>query len=259
MLRNLILIALMGLSSTISAASVAYITSSNGSNSTSNNSVLEALNAAFGSGNYTTYGNLPSLSLSTLSTYDFVYVEGGIVNGSNFSSYLNGNRSVLEQYVDQGGRLFLDGGRTGNGTQTQSLDLGFGTTLVGNNADSLVAVVNDPALGSPTVVGGLPIGGDFVVGPGTALITNLSGDTLLLERTYGQGMAWFGGLTTPNYGTSNASLLWRNMLDYMANSGLPPGAVPEPSLLALLATAVMIFMIVLSRNARARSTLRALS
>lgn len=240
MLRNLIvglLLSVLALASA-PAASVAYITNSNGSTSGSNNSVLSVLSDVFGT--YTTYSNFQSLSLSTLQAFDFVYVEGGLANGNTFSNYLNSNRNVLEQYVDQGGRLFLDGGRTGNGnSQNQNLNLGFGTTLQGG--DGYLAFVDPVVSPDSGLTIGFPIGGDIVVGPGIPLISTLGGDTLLLERTYGSGMAWFGGLTTPDYGLgSSGSVLWRNMLDYMAHSGLPPGGVPEPSTLLLLSAGFML-------------------
>lgn len=248
-----LLLALVLLTCHCPAASVGYISFGNNAQNTAN---LTNLTSVFGAPSSTTWQSLGGGNLSgSLTGYSFLFVDGGTAGGNTFRDWLNSNLTAVQNYVAAGGRLYIDSGRT-SGTNT--INAGFGgvqfARMTGPSANGNTGVAVDPtdpifANGAGTswsASGNNDFASDYVIAPpgvGTPLITDqASGRTLLLEQTWGNGMAWFGGFDATSMRPGSitpTSVLFQNMLQYMANTSPPNPGVPEPDQIALLIVGVL--------------------
>jgi len=176
----------------------------------------------------------------------FIYMDGSEVYADEMETFLTANLTLIENWVADGGRLFLNSGpNEGNG-----MSCGFGVTLIypdttdnGLAADPLHPIF----LGPLTPVGLSWTGGSFghgtVTGPGlTALITNVTdGHIVLGQQRHGAGLVLFGGMTTDNFHSPQpeASNLRANLLDYTARvsfcTNCPPVILTQPVNIVALA------------------------
>ena len=141
--------------------------------------------------------------------------ETGFVSGFLFShllafiiiflqNFVDANRTAIENWVDAGGSLFINGSAFGG-----QFNLGFGGVTIGSFQLSDTAYVNDedhPIFQGPhcpSVVGGLtgldfilfqtPVSATVVCPPGMdPLMVSENGATLLLESKWGDGHVMFG-------------------------------------------------------------------
>ena len=193
--------------------------------STGNNTT--AMDAVFGAGNYftTTFAAATPASVFVPST-QFVFLEGSDNNYTSFNAYIAANIATIENWVNAGGRLFMNNGPQGGGT----VNWGFGGVVntypnfIGTTTGIVPAhpIFNGPY--TPSGVG--PYTGNSyahaaVSGGGiTPLMTDGGSLTVFAEKTWGSGLVFFGGATSPNFHapSPNAQNLWQNIISYTATS-----------------------------------------
>jgi uncharacterized repeat protein (TIGR01451 family) len=179
-------------------------------------------------------------------TTRFIFMEGSESLADELELFLTTNLSSIENWVADGGRLFLNAA-PGEG---DGMNFGFGVNLVypefSGNAQ-LADPFHPIFLGPFTPVGQAWTGGSFghgtVTGTGLiTLITNVAdGNIVLGQKQHGLGLVLFGGMTTDNFHgpQPEASNLRANILDYTARftfcSNCPPTILLQPAGLHVMA------------------------
>lgn len=241
--------------SSAEAGPLAYMTgTTNPWGSTSNDA---AMNTAFGAG---TWDKFNGFNASVLTAgYDFIFFDGGDGVSGQFESFVNSNRSALENYVANGGALLLNAARWSYG----DLNLGFGVTLraggsgYGYATTAAQPIVNGPNGSAGTSWTGNNFSHDYLTGAGmNTLIIDAYNRTILSDMNYGAGYVMFGGLTTPNFHNPDpqADNLRANMLDYAALQGGQPVPTPEPGTLMLLGSGALSLVAKARRRKKQAST-----
>lgn len=141
------------------------------------------------------------------SGYDFIYLDGSDQTANELNDFLNANRTAIESWVSNGGRLLLNSAPNEGG----NIDFGFGgATLIypGFSANAVEAAdPTHPVFQGPygTVASNLT-GSSFshayVSGGDLTPIIVDSADTTrttLGEKLHGKGIVLMGGMTTTNY------------------------------------------------------------
>lgn len=134
--------------------------------------------------------------------YDFVYLDGGDGMTLEFEAFIEANRDAMEQFVSDGGSLLINAARWDD---YSDFDLGFGVTLTSAYAHDVTVnaseLIDGPNGYAGTNFGGSAFSHDAVSGDGlSALITaNSSGNTVLGEMEYGDGLVLAGGMTDPYF------------------------------------------------------------
>lgn len=240
---------LASLSSGVFAASYVYQTASNPWNNTTNDN---ALNAAFGSGNWTKSG----YDLSGFTGASFVFLDGSDGNANSFSSFLSTNLSALESFVSNGGHLFINAAPN----QGSSIGLGFGGTVLNYsypNTFSNNATVNANGVAAGLTNGGITTqytGNWFshanLTGSFTSMIEGDAG-TIFASKKWGKGLVAFGGQTTTNWHqpSADAQTLLKNELLYVSTT-----PVPEPETYALMLAGLGVIGLVAQRRKSSRKT-----
>ncbi|MBI5383646.1 MAG: hypothetical protein HZA90_03065 [Verrucomicrobia bacterium] len=183
-----------------------------------------AMNTVFGGANWQGqfYETVNAAALFTPATR-FVYMEGGDDNAVEMETFLTANRFLIDNWVWDGGFLFLNAAPTeGNG-----MDFGFGVDLVYSHSTRTAAVVSasHPIVTGPyTPVGttwtGNAFGHGVVEGTGLIpLLLNTNGAAVLGEKAFGAGNVVMGGMTpyTFHLPLTQASNLFCNILSWAAN------------------------------------------
>ncbi|MEW5830355.1 MAG: LamG-like jellyroll fold domain-containing protein, partial [Chloroflexota bacterium] len=198
----------------------------------------QAMNTAFGAGNWTAlfYETVdPAVLFSP--TYDLIFIEGSDSYATQMENFLNANRTLMENWVNSGGRLFLNSAPN----QDNGMLYGFGgVQLLYPNYNSNTGIAVNPGHaifnGPYTPAGTNYTGGSFshasIAGGGiTPLMSGDSGRIPLAEKQWGNGWVLFGGMTTTNYHSPqpNAMNLRANMLAYLKNQGAGFGLGVDPS------------------------------
>ncbi|MBK8144379.1 MAG: T9SS type A sorting domain-containing protein [Bacteroidetes bacterium] len=204
---------------------------------------VNEMNAVFGVGNWiqSNFGANPATIF--VPGTQFVFIEGGDGNGVACTNYMNANMSLIEGWVNQGGRLFLNAAPNNGGVQ----NWGFGGVTL--NYMNLIPAAANAVPGAlmtnmlhPINLGPyLPVdpNGEYtgnyyahadVVNGGTIVMHAAANPALSVcsEMTWGTGLVMFGGMTTTNWHNNPAPLqnvhavnLRKNMLFYVAGSPLP--------------------------------------
>lgn len=228
-----------------------YLTSTVGQpwNSSSN---IDAMNDVFGAGAWT-QGEFETVDVTAmLGAAEFIYLDGSDGGADELEAFLTSNSAVLTSYVSAGGSVFINSApNEGDG---MAFLLGASLDATGNCrsdcdiVDPGHAIATGPFTPTATSFSGTSFSHGFVTGADTALIVDdTTGDVLLGETAWGDGLALFGSMTTVNWhdpADESASLL-RNILVYGANAGsivsLEGGesVVPVPAALPLLGTALL--------------------
>ncbi|OUL35245.1 PEP-CTERM sorting domain-containing protein [Nostoc sp. 106C] len=229
-----IVLSIVGTVNSAFAASVGYITASEPWGNTTNDA---ALNTAFGASNWDKLDFVSALpTIFNPGAYHVLFIEGSDSNGDSFRTFIDNNRTTLQTWVSNGGKLLLNAARN-NGFG--DLDLGFGVNLHNNFYDTASytgTAVNPshPIFSGPNGVTGTSFSGNYfahdtVSGSGLKSIIDGTAGSVLAELNYGSGRALFGGLTTPNFHSPQpeATILRANILSYVA-SPVSPSSVPEP-------------------------------
>lgn len=216
-----------------------YIQDNNPWGSPSN---INEMNAVFGVGNWIqgTYATPPA-TIYVPST-QFVFLEGGDFN-QGFPAYMTANITLIEGWVNQGGRLFCNAAPNYGVNQ----NWGFGGTIL--NYQNLIPAMANAVPGVivtnlahpinqgpylPVSPGGVYTANYFahadIIGGGTTLIHSAANpaQAVLTEKVWGNGLVAFGGMTTTNWHNNVAPLvnadainLRKNILYYVAGSPLP--------------------------------------
>ena len=218
-----------------------YITTSVPWGSPSN---VNDMNTVFGVGNWIQASfAAPAPATIFVPTTQFVFIEGSDGNGINCTNYINANITLIEGWVNQGGRLFLNAAPNNGGQQ----NWGFGGVTL-NYQNLIPAAINAVPgvlmtnMGHPINLGPyLPVDpngvytGNYyahadVINGGTTLMHSAANpnQSVLSEMVWGTGLVGFGGMTTSNWHNNAGGLvnqhavnLRRNMLYYFAGSPLP--------------------------------------
>lgn len=221
--------------SALAAGDHYYMRSING-DAWGQNGERTAMDIAFGAGNWIDQPyETANLGAVFSSNTDSVFIDGGDGNGTSFKTFVESNRSTLENWVAQGGCLFLNAATWGD-----SIDCGFGGVNIeyGYFGDYYASdpnhyITTGPAQPTATYIAGSSASHNRITGPGlTTLATIADGTVSLAEMPYGAGHVMFGGLTDPNFwfGDTTAALNVRaNMFSYCP--------IPSPGAGALLGLA----------------------
>lgn len=207
------------------------------------NNVTE-MNDVFGVGNWI-QGNFstPGATIFVPGT-QFVFIDGSDGNGIACTNFVNLNITLMENWVNAGGRLFLNAAPN-NGSQQ---NWGFGGVIL--NYQNLIPPMGNAVPGVKFTNPAHPINqgpwlptdpnqdytGNYyahanVINGGTTLMHSVSNpnDAVLTEKTWGAGLILFGGMTTSNWHNTVAPLvnqhavnLRKNMLEYLAGAAVPP-------------------------------------
>jgi len=226
----------------------AYITGNSEPWSVTSN--LDAMNTAFGTGNWDKLTFTNAMSTGLLSgIYDFIYIDGGARSTAGFTGFVNTNQAALEDWVSKGGSLFLNAARW---SDYSDFYMGFDVTL--HHDISCIGSAIDPAhtiFTGPNDAGtswtGNGFGHDSVTG--TDLTYLISGHNkygsyvgdVLGEKDYGLGHLMVGGMTSTFWHNPDpyADNLRANILNYGADCAAIPTA--EPASLLLMGTGLMGF------------------
>lgn len=220
---NTAVLALFVFSSTAYAADYVYQTNGDPWGNTTND---DAMSAAFGAANW----SKSTYNTADFSSAKFVFLDGSDFTSNDLSSFIAGNQVFLENYVFNGGHLFINSAPNVG----SSFSMGFGVTL-NYAAYSWNATVNAAGVAAGLTDGGITTNytGNYfshatVSGPLTSLIDGDLGSVFGVMN-WGSGFVAFGGQTTTNfhYPNSDAQVLLANELHYVA-------AVPEPETYAML-------------------------
>ncbi len=180
-----------------------YIKDSDPWGQTNNNT---ALDVKFGSGNYSIVNSSANPAAIFNGSTCFVFIEGAN-NNSFFPSYFNSNQTLIENWVANGGRLFLNVAPNGYGGI--SINAGFGGVFFNNavysnsvtlSAQGISIINSGPSIPVATSYTGGSFAHTTVSGSGiTSLIDGLGGASVLAYKSWGSGVVLFGGLTAANY------------------------------------------------------------
>lgn len=191
---------------------------------------VESMNEVFGLGNWDDfiYSSTDGNELFSCK-YDVIWMDGGADDGPDMRDFLNVYRSQLEDWVNEGGRLFINAAPYSNLGLT--IDFGFGVTLR-ESSNSNNGIIQDDSheifAGPYCPVVATYSGNDFSHGllcpPNMdVLIQGENGNTLLISSEYGDGYVMFGALTAYTFHSPqphSAHLVW-NILSYLRGSEVP--------------------------------------
>ncbi len=234
---------LAGLSLPAAAAPIVYMTGTGNpwGLSSGPGSNEYAMDAAFGSGNWTKYQGF-TMSAFAPDT-KFLFLEGGDSQANQFSSFLTTNQTAIQNFVSGGGAIFLNAAPNQGG----SFSMGFGVTLTYpdfGGAHSATATAAGIGTGIFTGIANSYSGTSFShahVSDGaafTSLMNDGSGDSVLGAMNFGSGFATFGGLTLPVFHNPDpdSDILRARILGYVAGQA---NDVPEPGTLFLLGAGML--------------------
>lgn len=194
--------------------------------STLNNT--NAMTAVFGAPNFTTLSFAAANPATIFSpSTQFVFLEGSDGNAIALNAYITSNITTIENWVNAGGRLFLNAAPNSGG----NMNWGFGGVVLNyNSAQSSVNAVN-PAhpifIGPFTPVTTAYTGGSYshahITGGTTTPLLTGGGVNVLTELVWGAGRVMFGGITSPNFHTPaiEAQNLWQNIISYVSGGSGP--------------------------------------
>ena len=187
-----------------------------------------AMTAVFGAANFTTltFGSANPATIFTPST-QFVFLEGSDGNAVALNTFMIANLTLIENWVNGGGRLFLNAAPNGGG----NMNWGFGGVVLdySNPQGSVTATVpahpifNGPFTPVTTNYTGSSYSHAHITGGTTTSLLNGGGVQVLTEKTWGAGLVMFGGITSPNWHLPaiEAQNLWQNIISYCSGGSGP--------------------------------------
>jgi hypothetical protein len=207
---------------------VYYVVSNSEGQPWGSSDIINAMDAVFGPGGWNSeyYETMTPASVFT-GTTKFVYLEGSDANASELADFLTTNISLIESFVNNGGKLLINAAPNEN----NNIDLGFGGTVLNYDGgfsstcdvvtavDPLDPIFNGPFLPAGTDYTGNSFSHAYITG--TGLTDHISGCGFfeLSSKTWGDGFVAFGGMTVPQYQDPlpNAQNLRQNILDYVSS------------------------------------------
>lgn len=187
---------------------------------------VNEMNTVFGAGNWIQSNFSANPATIFVPGTQFVFLEGGDGNGIGLTNYMIANGTLIEGWVNAGGRLFLNAAPNNGGIQ----NWGFGGVVLNyqNLLDSGYATIpGHPIFAGPYVPVQTAYDGNWFghadVQNGGTVVMDYQGDAVLTEMTWGSGLVMFGGMTTTNWHTplTEAVNLRQNILFYVAGAPLP--------------------------------------
>ncbi len=186
---------------------------------------ITCMNNVFGAGGWiqATFST-PAATIFAAST-QFVMLEGSDQN-SNMPTFVNNNITLIENWVNNGGRLFMNAAPNYGSNQTWGFS---GTTLnypsYGNSVATTVPanqIFLGPYLPTSPTYSGNSFAHAYLTGSGlTPLLYDAAYAAnvrpVLCYKTWGNGIVFFGGCTQPNYWTpyTQGVNLWQNIFAYV--------------------------------------------
>ncbi|MFZ1634003.1 MAG: GEVED domain-containing protein [Chitinophagales bacterium] len=188
------------------------------------NSNTTAMDAVFGADAWT-LDYYESLDLFDVFGEDncFIFLEGSESHWSEFSTFFNANKDIIEGWVASGGNLFINaspwegsGGEVGfGGVEISYPYYTYETAAV----DPLHPVLNGPFIPVTSDLYGYYVGYARVIGDFTPIISDISCDDcyLLGEKEWGEGRVMFGSMNVPEYysPSPDGQNLRQNIIDYI--------------------------------------------
>ncbi|OJW84987.1 MAG: hypothetical protein BGO69_10620 [Bacteroidetes bacterium 46-16] len=206
------------------SAGAYYVQDNNPWGQTTNQTCMTAV---FGAGGWTLGSTSTPAATIFAPTTTFVMLEGSDGN-SNMPNFINANITTIENWVSNGGRLFMNAAPNYGTNQTW----GFSSTQLNypSYANSVTTTVptNDiflgPMLPTATTYTGSAFAHAYITGTG---LTSLLYDqafaanqrSVLCYKLWGNGVVFFGGCTQPNFWSPSpqSTNLWENIFFYVNN------------------------------------------
>ncbi len=191
---------------------------------------VQAMDAVFGPGSW------QSAFLETAGAQSIfnggtcaVFLEGSDFGACELETFLAANQALIESWVTNGGRLFLNAAPN----ECSNQNWGFGGVTLNYGGNSLtpsgtVVLPTHPIFVGPYTPVAANFTGNFfnhafVTGAGiTPLINDANGQPACAELLFGNGLVVFGGMTTPDWQTPAPDVqnLRQNILAYLLNAPL---------------------------------------
>jgi hypothetical protein len=189
---------------------------------------VQAMNAVFGAGGWQLafFENALAANIFNNNTRS-VFMDGSDFGACEMNTFVVNNIGVIQNWVNGGGRLYMNSAPNECG----DMNWGFGGVILDYTPAWLINNVNYTQPAHPIMVGPyLPTTINFygnyyvhsyIVNGGTNLL-NANGQPSLTEKTWGAGLVYFGGLTTPNWHTPRleSQNIRQNILNRLANAVL---------------------------------------
>jgi len=199
-------------------ASDTYYLRSNTQNPWGSTTNQDAMNLAFGAGNWTeVFFETVNPAVLFASPTRFVFMEGSDTSANALNSFLIANLTTIENWVASGNHLLINAAPNEGG----NINFGFGgSILIYPSFSSNVNVVdtNHPAFLGPNLpVSAAMSGGSYghasISGTGfTDVLVDGSNPTIfpLRQKVWGNGLVMMGGMTTTNWHSPQpAAANWR--------------------------------------------------
>ena len=196
-----------------------------------------AMNSIFGVGNWTLGSfSTPAATIFAPGT-TFVMLEGSDGN-SNLPTYITANQTIIENWVNAGGKLFINAAPNYGTNQSWGFDStilnypsyagAVATSVPGNQ------IFMGPYLPTTTNYTGNSFAHGYITGTGlTSLLYDQAFapdiNSVLCYKAWGNGIVYFGACTQPNYWTpaTEGLNLWQNIIASVANAAPLPCATPD--------------------------------
>jgi hypothetical protein len=189
---------------------------------------ITAMNNVYGAGNWQqgTYSTSPATIFSP--TTCMVFLEGSDQNAISMNTFLTANITTIENWVNGGGRLFMNAAPNQGG----NINYGFSGTVLTyppsyyTTADAVSPtnpIFLGPYLPTATTYTGTAFAHAYIAGTGlTDLINGTVGyavHPVCSQKLWGTGIAFFGSMTQPYFWSPQpqGNNLWYNIIYYVAN------------------------------------------
>ena len=182
-----------------------------------------AMDRAFGNGNWTK----STYNINDFSNASFVFLDGGDSNAIELSNFISSHTPQIENYVQNGGRLFINAAPN----EGENFSMGFDVTLNYSNGAQYVSATTEGIAsgifdGISTSYSGDSFSHSFVTDIDGKLVSFIDGEvgqSVFSLMNVGNGLAAFGGMTTTNFHQPqlDAEILRANMFTYVATSEVP--------------------------------------
>lgn len=204
----------------------------------------DRMDEVFGTGNWDDlrYETLNAANIFSSKT-DFIFMEGSDNNADKMEAFLDDHRSIIDNWVNQGGCLLLNA----SPTEGDGMFLGFGVSLYraqrqnGSAVDPNHAIFNQPDAAGTEFSGfylseGIVAGNDL-----SPIIVNDNQQIILGEKSRGAGHVLFGGLTLATFASWDQpqhNNLHRNIIHYAATCAERSNVLPVAENVTIIPTSV---------------------